>query len=46
VLNKAGQWLDRVSRERSQRLTARDMLAASPTLRDEYFAAVRGFDRR
>ncbi len=46
MLSKAGQWLDRVQRERTRRNTDRDMLAASPTLREEYFAALRGFDRR
>ncbi len=42
MLSKAGQWLDRVQAERSRRRWEQAMLSASPSLRDEYFAAVRG----
>ena len=41
MLSKAEQWLDRLQRERSLRKWDRAMLSASPTLRDEYFAARR-----
>jgi hypothetical protein len=42
VLSKAEQWLDRMQAERSRRRWDEFMMSASPNLREEYFAAVRG----